>query len=107
MIKREVVLGNLNGVQVCRRAPQISHLLFTDDSIIFCKASIEENSRVIKILTDYERDSGQKLNREKASLFFSKNKKGEVQERVKDLIGAQIIQQHGKYLELPPMIRKG
>lgn len=61
---------------------------------------------MLKVLTDYERDSGQKLNKEKTSLFFSKSKERKVQEGVKNLFGAQIIQQHEKYLGLPPMIGK-
>ena len=80
-----------------RGAPRVSHLLFADDCIVFCKASTEEGVKVIKILEDYERESGQKLNREKTSLFFSKNTKVEVQEAVKDMFGAQIILQHEKY----------
>ena len=44
-----------------------------------------------KIVTDYERDFGQKLNREKTSLFFSKNMERAVQEGVNDLFGAQIF----------------
>lgn len=72
---------------MCRKAPQISHLLFAYDNIIFCRASMEESNRVIKVLTDYERDLGQKLNKEKTSLFFSKNMKREVQEGMKSLWG--------------------
>ena len=91
MIGREVSLGRLKGVQVCGKAPQISHLLFAEDNIIFYGTSLEESNLVIKILLDYEGDSRQKLNMEKTSLFFSKNTKREVQEGVKNVFGAQII----------------
>lgn len=36
------------------------------------KASIDECNRVLKVLTDYEKESDQKLNKEKTSLFFSR-----------------------------------
>ena len=61
-----------------RGALRVSHLLFADDSIIFYRAFVEDCDRVIKVLEDYENDSGQKLNKEKTSLFFSKNTKEEV-----------------------------
>ena len=55
----------------------------------------------------YERESGQKPNREKTSLFFSKNTKEEVKEVVKDMFGAQIIHHHEHYLGLPLLVGKG
>ena len=57
-------------------APRVSHLFFADDSVIFCRATKEECMQVAKVLEVYEEESGQKLNREKTSLFFSKNTKG-------------------------------
>ena len=107
MFRREVRLERIKGVSVCRGAPQISHLFFTDDSIIFCKATLEEANQVSQVLKDYERESGQKLNKEKTSLFFRKNTRSEMMEGVKKLFGAQIIRQHEKYLGLPPMVGRG
>ena len=107
MLKKEESYGHIKGVAVCRGAPRISHLLFADDNIVFCRASLKEASRVMKLLEDYEGDSGQRLNKEKTSLFFSKNTSREVQDQVKSLFGAQIIRHHERYLGLPPLVRKG
>ena len=92
---------------MCRQAPLVSHLLFANDYIVFCNASKEEELRLLKILKVYERESRQKLNREKTSLFFSKNTIVEVKEEVKDMFWAQIIHQHEQYLRLPPLVGKG
>ena len=50
MLKKEEVAGHIKGIVVCRGAPRISHLLFTDDSIVFCRATVEEGRRVLKVL---------------------------------------------------------
>ena len=73
---------------VCRGAPRLSHLLFADDNIVFCRASMEECDRLIKVLEEYDGDSGQKLNKEKTSLFFSKNTPRETREYVQQRFGA-------------------
>ena len=54
MLKREEIEGRIRGVSMCRGAPQVSHLLFAGDSIIFCRASVREGQRVMKVLADYE-----------------------------------------------------
>ena len=107
MLQRDEADNNLRGIPVCRGAPWISHLLFPDDCIVFCKASVDEGRKITKILEKYEKESGQKLNKEKTSLFFSKNMIREVQEAVKDMFGAEIILQHERYLGLPPLVGRG
>ena len=83
MLRKEEVQGNIQGILVSGGPPQISHLLFVDDSIMFCRATVEEGRKILKVLEDYEVESGQRLNKEKTSLFFSKNTKREVQVQVK------------------------
>ncbi|KAK9997239.1 hypothetical protein SO802_021925 [Lithocarpus litseifolius] len=107
MLRKEEELGNIREIAVCRDAPQISHLFFADDSIVFCRATVDEGRRVLRVLEEYEAKSGQQLNKEKTSLFFSKNTKSEVQDQVKQIFGAQVIQHHEKYLGLPPLVGKG
>ena len=66
-----------------------------------------ECDRVMKVLEDYERVSGQKLNKEKTSLYFSKNTRRDVQDQVKQKFGAEIVRRHEKYLGLPPLVGRG
>ena len=104
LIKKEVKNGRLGGVGVCRRGPIISHLFFADDSLIFCKASLEEHDVLQRVLKVYECASGQQLNHTKTSLFFSRNTPMDIQEIIKERFGAQVIKHHEKYLGLPSLV---
>ena len=88
LLRKSTELGTLKGVAACARGPNISHLFFTNDSFIFCRATKEECSTLISILAKYEQASCQQLNQEKTSLFFSKNTPQEVQEDIKFCFGA-------------------
>ncbi|XP_030964645.1 uncharacterized protein LOC115985893 [Quercus lobata] len=94
----------IHGVSVCRKAPRISHLFFADDSLVFCRASLEECDELQRIFTLYETVSGQQLNKAKTALFFSQNTPRAIQEEIKTRFGAQIIRQHEKYLGLPSLV---
>jgi hypothetical protein len=61
------------GVRVSRNAPWISHLLFAEDCLIFTQASKRGADRVAAILADYNRGSGQLVNKNKSAIFFSPN----------------------------------
>ena len=89
---------------VCRRAPKISHLFFADDSLVFCRASLEECNELQRIFTVYEDASAQQLNKAKTALFFSKNTPRVIQEEIKAKFRAQVIRQHEKYMGLPSLV---
>ena len=72
LLKKAGEQGTLKGVAACTSGPKISHLFFfVDDGLIFCRSTKEECSTLMTILEKYEQPSGQQLNCEKTSLFFS------------------------------------
>lgn len=40
LLKKAGEEKKLSGVRVCRDAPVINNLLFVDDSVVFCQASV-------------------------------------------------------------------
>ena len=73
LLRQQVERGNIKGVVVCHGAPRIAHLLFIDDSLIFCQATLEECEVLQQVFLVYESVSRQQLNRSKTPLFFSRN----------------------------------
>lgn len=53
-------------------APLISHMLFVDDSYLYCKATLDETSKVCRLLHTFEAASGRRVNRQKSSIFSVK-----------------------------------
>ena len=104
MLHQAVQEKRLRGVSVCRRNPKISHLFFADDSLIFGCATEAEGLEILRILKVYESSLRQQLNNQKTSLYFSRNTKGEMQNKIKTLFRAQVIKQHETYLGLPSLI---
>jgi hypothetical protein len=54
---------------VASTTPTVNHLLFSDDSLLFVKASDEGAMEVNKILEKYCNASGQRINLDKSSVF--------------------------------------
>ena len=59
---------------------------------------------MLEILSSYERVLGQKLNKDKTSLFFSKSSSVEMQNQIMGDLGVTILKQYEEYLGLPAMV---
>ena len=99
--------GDIHGFSLCRRGPKLTHLLFADDSLLFCKANMVECGKVLEILNMYEMALGQKVNRSKTSLFFSKCTLTKLKHEIKVALGVPEIMQYEKYLGLHSFVGKG
>lgn len=91
----------LTGLKVARSAPPITHILFADDSIFYCKERDEEISQVVRIIEEYNLASGQRVNYQKSSINFGKRIPEQRRAVIKRKLG--IDQECGKsvYLGLP------
>ena len=57
LIRRAVKNGDMEGLAVSCGGPRLSYLYFADDSLIFCKASMDECNFLQRILQVYEQAS--------------------------------------------------
>ena len=104
MINQAVRKGKIQGYSLCRNGPKISHLFFTDDSLLFCRARLKDVTTIQNILAVYETASSQQINKEKTTLFFGKSISDMAKNSIKELLGVSEIKQYEKYLGLPAVV---
>ena len=96
--------GDIKGFALCRNGPRLTHLLFADNNLLFCRATDQECSNILKILEEYGSCSGQQFNRNKTTIFFNKLTSEEKREHIKQVLGVPEIKQYEKYLGLPSFV---
>lgn len=101
LIKEALRAGRLHGVTVTRGAPRLSHLFFTDDSIIFTRASMGDASPIKEILQTYENLSGQVININKSEVSFSHGLGPAIWQNIRSCLAMEEVQHHDKYPGLP------
>ncbi|KAL0310472.1 UNVERIFIED_CONTAM: putative mitochondrial protein [Sesamum calycinum] len=106
LLQREEHSGRIQGVAVCRHAPRVSHLLFADDTLIFCQATVEAASSILDVLGIFERASGQEINFAKSSVVFSSNTNPTLRAEVQDVLQIRAEGRHDLYLGLPTVVGK-
>lgn len=96
--------GSTLGVRVARRAPRISHILFSNDSLIFWETSNLGATNLMEVLRGYENSSVQLINFEKSSVFFSANVGTKDLSVMKGILGVLVVDNLERYLGLPCVV---
>ncbi|GAU16215.1 hypothetical protein TSUD_298470 [Trifolium subterraneum] len=94
----------IHGVKVAPRAPEITHLFFADDSIMFCRATIKETEHMKMLLSTYQQASGQLVNYQKSELIFSKRVDHSTKLAIHQILPMHMVDHFSKYLGQPTFI---
>ena len=106
MIQQTARDNVIRGFSLCKNGPKITNLFFADDTLLFCQARMEDLQAIQHILSLYEGASGQQINREKTTLFFSKAMSEEKKGEILSFLGVPKIKEYEKYLGLPAVVGK-
>ncbi|KAA3481753.1 reverse transcriptase [Gossypium australe] len=94
--------GTIKGARASRGGPEIPHLLFADDCMLFGEATEQRARNIKNILQEYENCSGSV----KSTIFCSSNTTEEAKAVVSSLLGVKSSSNPEKYLGLPNMVGK-
>ena len=101
LILRAEAKGDIHGIEIARGAPSVSHLMFVDDTFLFCRATGQEMEAIKQCLSPYETWSGQKVSLEKSSLLFSPNSSQELKALIHNTSGMGPMKKDERYLGNP------
>jgi hypothetical protein len=94
----------ITGVPIAKGRVRLNHLFFADDSLLFCKANMVEWEGLHQILERYEKASGQRLNKEKTSIFLVAIPRLLSRDQILSAAGVPATNCLEKYLGLPAMV---
>ncbi|PNY14016.1 ribonuclease H [Trifolium pratense] len=92
---------HIHGIMISHGAPEISHLFFVDDSLMFCRATTKEMSTIHNIIQTYQNASGQLVNLSKSEIVFSKGVSSDTKKEISSILPMPILDQFSKYLGMP------
>ncbi|KAL4283814.1 hypothetical protein GQ457_16G010140 [Hibiscus cannabinus] len=96
--------GRIRGIRASQNGPRVTHLLYADDSILFVKNSLREMQCVRDTLDIYAACSGQKINYDKSSIYFSPATPLTSRARFFDILPVKEVSEPNTYLGMPLII---
>lgn len=93
--------GSLKGIDFQKSGPNVSHLLFVDDSLIFCQADERNLVTLKRVLKLYEEASGESINFSKSAMIFSPNVHDDRGVFLSSILGVRKLNDLGHYMGLP------
>ncbi|KAL6202629.1 hypothetical protein ACLB2K_026335 [Fragaria x ananassa] len=101
MIKKLCSQNLLDTIHLGHNSPLVSNLFFADDSIFFFKATSYNGTDLNDSLNLYFGASGQSINLQKSSIYFSPNTTTQLSDQISSTLHIQMNQEPGPYLGLP------
>ncbi|GAU34369.1 hypothetical protein TSUD_217090 [Trifolium subterraneum] len=105
LIKKAQTNHLIHGVKIAQGAPEITHLMFADDNLMFCRATEEETTHMKDLITMYEKASGQLVNYNKSELLFSRKIPQTTKLAIQNILPMPIVDHFEKYLGRSTLIK--
>lgn len=88
-------------IKARRSGPEISHLMFADELLLFGKATEENMHSIVNTLDAFCSISGQMVITKKMYVFFSKNVHNTTRNKLARISGFKVSASMGRYLGVP------
>lgn len=101
MLYKDEEDGKINCIKISRTSLPISHLLFSDDIMLFCRADKDNANQIARCLELFCCWTGQAINFPKSGCLFSKNTSPSCKANIKHILNMKDLPKDIKYLGNP------
>jgi hypothetical protein len=93
--------NKIKGISIATNAPNITHLFFADDNILFCRARPDEATHLMEALNEYRRVSSQQINLNKSEMVFNPHLHQSIKNNFENIMPIEMTNSISKYLGMP------
>lgn len=93
--------GKIKGVKISRTSHTITHVLYANDTVVYCRPDIANATEIKHILQIYCNNTGQETRWDKLAIHFSVNVNLDDRRNICQTLGIRECTHKGKYLGHP------